>query len=168
MNQINRLGYTVKGHVLDVSKRVLEKMLKNYDSQLFLHWNPWKKTAQNGTWEVRRKPDIKLLTYCGEFEGQDMYAYEYKYNSFLDHVMDLPILRYDCLDKIKSMDKWSNTNWETEWDDHIKSLKDNEEKKKWDNIRASIREDKKYWKQLQEATLSGYDPLGWSYHKGSK
>ncbi len=159
----NRIGSVVQGSIFDCSKHGLEKALKAYDKYLYLKWNPVKNKGK-GKWEIRRKTQLPIITKY-TVDNTEIVAYEYKESNLINHVLDLEYLTYDCLAKLRTMDAWENKNWAEDRDVIRQQMIDKQESDKWDNIRHSIKQDKKYWKQLQEATLSGYDPLGFMYHR---
>lgn len=156
--ELGPTGHVVEGSIFDVNKKHLERLLKNYDKQLYLKWNPTKNKGM-GIWELRRKSDFKVISFQGNLNGSPLYSIDYKEDSFNNHVKDFDILRYDIIDWLKKHDVWENKDIFEKADDALKAKEEAAEKRKWDNIRASIREDKKYWGEFKDYVTSGYNPL---------
>ncbi len=125
MLQTAPTGKLNQGTVLDCSVKPFERMLKAYDSQLYVVWNQ-KKLKGWGTWEVRWRPELKSVRQSEhpeylqtgalrppvqgdiyEFEGFTIVYPKYHENKFNNHVMDVPYLNYSVLTKIKQMDLWA-------------------------------------------------------------
>src|SRR6185369_13350161 len=97
-------GSLIIGNTGDCNKGFLERCLKYYDQQLYIKWNP-KKRGGWGMWEVRRRPETATNVFQGKLEdGTNVYTYEYKELDLVNHVLDVPVLHYNVLGKIKSMD----------------------------------------------------------------
>lgn len=100
-------GSSIRGHVLDCAVAPLERALKSYDSQLYVHWNP-RKLRGWGCWQVRWKPEAKTVREedIVVFNGNTYVCPQYHENNFNNHVIDVPFLNYDIINKIKKMDAW--------------------------------------------------------------
>jgi hypothetical protein len=96
-------GRLVSGHVLDVSLKPFERALKDYDSQLYVKWNP-RKCGGWGCWEIRRRPNEMRAVYQGSHKGTAYFKLMYVENRDVHHVLDAAFLNYDALRKIQEMD----------------------------------------------------------------
>lgn len=149
-------GKLVQGSLFDCNKKRLERMLKDYDKQLYLKWNP-KKNKGWGCWELRRRPNQKtLITHdCGDFV---IHKVAYKENDLVHHVLDLEYLSYSVLDRLREMDAWENKRLIADGDYEAERRQDREYDKYVEDRRHAIRQDKKYWKEYLELVRSGYNP----------
>ncbi len=112
----------VEGHVLDVAKTPLVAALRRFDPQLYVKWNP-KKNQGRGTWELRRKPELKSVRegrsistpYYGDvlvpgdvydMGGWTLAVPKYNENHTENHVKDFDYLTYDMLAWVSSHDLW--------------------------------------------------------------
>lgn len=128
-------GRVIKGSVLDCNKKFLERALQDYDKQLYLKWNA-KKRSGLGVWELRRKPNTKTAVPKYELNGHIVFELEYLENDLLHCIIDVPVLNYDLLAKLKQMDTWVNKDW-------VSQLEYDEAKSK-DRAHEKNREDLKY------------------------
>lgn len=129
--KVGPTGNLLKGHLYDVNKYSLERALKAYDSQLYLYWEPTKRKGL-GCWEVRRRPDLKTAIPVGD----EFYLLDYIENPLIHHVLDVPFLNYQVLDRIKHMDAWNDKNW-------VDTFEEKETKEK-ERLRAVYRNDLRY------------------------
>lgn len=96
-------GNLVRGTVFDVSKSALETELRAYDKQLFLKWNP-KKRSGLGCWELHRSPDKKMAVFKGKWNGMAFFNLEYPPYDFISHVFDVPCLTYRMVELLRERD----------------------------------------------------------------
>jgi hypothetical protein len=150
-------GSIVIGSVHDCNRAALERSLKFYDPQLYIKWNP-KKRGGWGCWEIRRKPEHLTKVYQGQWNGQALYTLEYKENDLVHHVLDVPVLRYDVLGKLKSMDAWNNKNFLNDLDYEAERLKEREEAKAKAELRYNIKQFKREWRDFASLVREGVNP----------
>lgn len=95
-------GKIVRGNSLDVSRKAFEQRLRNLDPQLYLVWNPIKRSGM-GCWEILRRPDKKKSVYRASFAGVDIYELsESDKDSAL--VRELDHLHYKVIEDMASKD----------------------------------------------------------------
>lgn len=99
-------GNLIKGHVLDSARSPLEAKMREYDSQLYVKWNPSKLRGE-GLWEVRRRPENKVPKYSVVYKGNTYTSLEYVENGLVSHLFDVPYLNYKILEKLKEIDTWN-------------------------------------------------------------
>lgn len=96
-------GRLTTGHVLDVNKRAFERVIQDYDKQLYVKWNPAKLKGW-GAWEIRRRPESKEVVDITE-DGNTTYLHiGYREYDMIHHVLDCAFLNYDAVRKLKEMD----------------------------------------------------------------
>lgn len=159
-------GNVITGDVLDVNKKALDRALKAYDSQLYTKWNP-KKCYGWGCWEVRRRPDNKVIVDYAEYNQDLFLRLEYKELDHIHHVFDLAFLNYRVIEKIKSMDTWAtmsrvNEKNVSQWVKNLESKESEAQQAMEDKIREdrlyALKQMKTQMAQLKEAVLSGVNP----------
>lgn len=162
-------GSLIKGNVLDVSVKPFERALKDYDSQLYVVWNP-KKLRNWGCWELRRRPEKKVITETFDCGGYSIARLEYKESDFIHHVLDAAYLNYDILNKLKKIDMWTNK------DHFIHNLEGGEAERQQaikDKARAelkyALRYNRKMLREMMDLVNSGANPaeiltsIKWTY-----
>lgn len=151
-------GHLVQGSIFDCNKKKFIRAIKDYDKQLYLKWNP-KKNKGFGCWELRRYPSTKTPVFGGRFEGVAYYRLEHVEQDLIHHIMDMPYLTYQVVDRLKEMDAWENKRLLTDGEEEAERLIIKEE----DDYRAErqyqVKQDKKYWKEYLELVRSGYNPF---------
>ncbi len=152
-------GKLVRGHVLDVAKHGLERMLKDYDPQLYVKWNP-KKLNGWGVWEVRRRPSMKVVSDIVEFQGASYVRIDWFENDIESHILDVPYLNYDVLTKLKSMDMWNqNQQYFVDMlESREASHRANEEAKNRADMQYRAKQYKNEFRAFKEAVCSGLNP----------
>lgn len=70
--EIGVTGKIVRGNSLDVNRKAFEQSLRNLDPQLYLVWNPIKRSGM-GCWEILRRPDKKKAVYRATHEGVNFF-----------------------------------------------------------------------------------------------
>ncbi len=166
MIEVGPTGKTVTGDVLDVKKSALERRLKHYDPQLYLHWNPTKRRGY-GCWEVRRRPNLKSAVVIGPYQGGTLVDLQYVEIPLIAHVLDVPHLSYQVLDKVTAMDTWTVRNW-------VDKL-ENAEKENREKVQADLLKERSYnlkqfkgeLKIFRELILSGTNPAELARYWGS-
>lgn len=166
----------VKGHVLDVAQPPLLAALRRYDPQLYLKWNP-KKRSGLGLWELRRRPELKsakagriLETPKGHvlFPG-DIYEFDDftlavpKYHeTTADCVKTFEQLDYRILDWVAKNDLWRFGFKGKKFADEADYLAAKYEEKIDDEADAErqymIRDMRTQVSDFREYVLSGGDP----------
>lgn len=165
-------GNICAGHVLDVRKGPFERALKDYDSQLYVKWNP-KKLKGWGCWEIRRRPNLKSIVEVVEFEGKTYTRLEYRENNLIHHVLDCAFLNYDQLNKIQRIDTWKKSDGKNFVDD-LETQEREYVAKKTAEAKASRQDAAKHYKReikdLKELVQSGMNPalIGQYWNKQGK
>jgi hypothetical protein len=153
-------GNIITGSVMDCNKNELEKRLKAYDKKLYIKWNP-RKLKGWGLWEVRREPEKKRLVYKGEYQGVDLYMAEYVEMDVISHVLDVPILNYRVIDKIKKMDTWGDDkgrNWVDRLESQEATMKEKLEAKSKEDMRYNLKQHAKEWRDFAKFVSEGGNP----------
>lgn len=150
-------GKTVKGHVLDVNKAPFERALRDYDSQLYVTWNPYK-FYNYGCWEIRRKPAQYTPIYHGTVAGYSFVELKIIEVDFTNHILDCAFLNYDQLRKLKSMDTWKNPNWVRDLERMEAEHKAAHQKKLRDDLVYNMKQQKTAFRDYRDAILSGTNP----------
>lgn len=157
--KIGPVGRLAVGHVLDVAKAPLERMLQDYDAQLYLKWNA-SKCYGWGCWEVRRRPNQKSIKDVVEYKGMSFVQIDYVENNFESHVMDVAYLNYDCLTRLRAMDLWNENqkyfvdNLESREATHVAEQK----AKAKAEMLYHAKQEKNLIREYREAILSGTNP----------
>lgn len=160
---IGATGKIVKGHVLDVSRPSLERALRDYDAQLYLKWNPHKLQGM-GLWEVRRKPETKTV---GEndvvvYKGNTYVCPKYTELDIVNHVLDVPVLGYHILNRIKDMDTWSQSyrgkDFVSEMEYQEAKYAEREEDRAFDTLNYAIKQEKTAIRGFKDYLLGGGSP----------
>lgn len=163
--KINRLGNTIEGHVLDVRKEPFLRALKDLDSRLYIKWNP-EKNAGNGCWEIRIKPTKKVPVYKTTLNGVKYFELEYVEDNLIHHILDVPCLNYRVITRLREMDAYAQKDWLENMDYQAEKALIEKENKADAERRYLVKENKKYFRELQELVQSGYNPF--SFFNGSK
>ena len=161
-------GALIKGDVLDVNVRTLERLVKSYDDLLYFKWNP-KKRFGMGVWELRRRPAHKSVTQTLCLNGQTYHVLDYKEQDLENHVWDLPHLGYDLLQRLKEADQFLMCNYEvgkelrvSRHNDYMmkkaRQVKEEAKAKARADMMYNLKQDKGIIKDFQEKLLSGVDP----------
>lgn len=159
-NRVGPLGNIITGSVFDCNRDSLERSLKFFDPQLYLKWNP-RKRAGHGIWELRRRPTFKTKILQGHIDGVPLYTYEYRENDMIHHILDVPVLRYDLLGRVKEMDSWNKKNYLDNLDEQgAKAIMDAKAKAKAE-LRYSIKQHKREWKDFAAFVSAGGNPMPW-------
>lgn len=153
-------GRLVKGDVLDVNKKRLERMLQDYDEQLYITWNV-KKRKGLGVWEIRRRPLTKSVVQILPLDDQStLVRIEYLEHNHIHHVMDAPVLHYKLLEQLQSMDlsKYNPRYFADMADKNLDSHKAKEQAKARKEMLYHAKQNRKAVQTLRERILSGMDP----------
>lgn len=172
--EVGPTGHLIQGDVLDVSKSKLTEALKAYDALLYIKWNP-NKLRGNGVWELRRRPEFKTVVQREVFEGNTYSFIDYKELDMENHVLDLPYLNYEVLNRIKKMDLWVHSGYDRNnkkkihnfWDkmDGVQAeVKSAQEQKNYDDLLYNMKQQKTAIRSLKEAILSGVNPADLAKH----
>lgn len=157
--KVGAVGNVCKGHVLDVNVKPFERALQDYDSQLYVKWNP-KKLRGWGCWEIRRRPNEKRIKDIVEFKGSSFVVVDYVENDLENHILDLPYLNYLALLKLKSMDTWAvnRDTWvhELEYRERVKQQEIQDKREK--DMRYAAKQIKHEIRDFKEMILSGLNP----------
>lgn len=151
------LGRLVVGSVLDCNKDALERSLKFYDNQLYIKWNP-KKRGGLGVWEIRRRPNEMTQVYQGNWRGHDLYTMEWKELDIVHHVLDVPVLKYNVLTRIKEMDVWGKKSWVDSSDYEAERERANIEKGARAELKYAIQQHKQEWRDFARLVSEGHNP----------
>lgn len=154
----NPIGNIIVGSVLDVNKKHLERALKDYDSQLYVQWNPRKRNGL-GIWEIRRRPTKKTAVFKTVWEGNKIYQLEYVEQDLVHHIMDVEYLNYNVLTRLKEMDSWNSKDWIGDMDYEAERAYERETEKNRAERKYMIKDNLKQLKALREEFLSGNNPL---------
>jgi hypothetical protein len=155
---IRPTGRLIVGNVLDCNKDALERSLKFYDPQLYLKWNH-KKRGGWGKWEIRRRPDHKSKVYQGHLNGAALYTTEYVEKDIVNHVLDLDVLQYSALERIKQMDSWSDKrNWVDKFEYDEARLKEQHDKRVREELRYNLKQHKREWREFAQLVSQGVNP----------
>lgn len=173
----SKLGNVIRGHVLDVNKKHLEKKIKEYDPQLYLKWNPLKSMKANGKpyiqppegmywrgfghgcWELRRRPNEKRAMPTWEIGGSIVFSLEYVENEVENHIMDFQYLNYGIVEWIKKHDAWAVKNFTRELEYIEDKAYDRQLDKNQDDLRYNIKHERKAMRDFQDLIKSGKNPL---------
>lgn len=151
---MNYYGYINVGHVEDCNRKRLERMLKDYDEQLYLTWNPAKRDGQ-GVWELRRRPTYKTVVSQGSYNGGELFTAEYVENQFTHHVMDIPVLKYDVLSRLHEMDAWRHDRMVEDMDYESERRDDQIKAKARAEAHYAVKQHRREFRELKEALASG-------------
>lgn len=155
--QINNVGNTVEGHVLDINKTYFKQKLRQFDPRLYLKWNP-KKRQGHGMWELRIKPLKKTAVYVGSMEGYSFIKLEDVENDLTHHILDLPTLDMRVFTRLREMDAWTNKTMLEDADYLAEQMLIKQELEIDDMRRRMIKENKRYFSDMYEAVRSGVNP----------
>jgi hypothetical protein len=154
-----KLGNVVRGHVLDVNPKGFLKALKHYDPKLYIRWNPHKNKGY-GLWEVRREPNHKTAVPFTEWGDSIIFKLEYVEQDLVHHVLDVPFLNYDVINRIKAMDTWADGQDFVKNMDYLEAKEQERlEAKRREERRYMIRHNKRAFADLQERVLAGENPF---------
>lgn len=169
--QTQPTGKIIQGHVLDMNPRNFERLLKDYDRQLYIYWNP-KKLGGWGCWEIRRHPNQKTAILDAEVGGMKIYRLEYLEHDMISHVMNCAYLNYERLEHLKKIDTWVDGKYgatfakelEDEEDQKITEL----EKKSVEEMKYGFRHEKWAARKMREAVADGVNPFAFFAGKYKK
>lgn len=152
-------GRISTGHVLDVARAPLQRMLSDYDNQLYVKWNG-RKLGGWGCWELRRRPNKKSIKDVIEHEGSSFVVVDYVENDFESHILDLPYLNYEVMLRLKAMDTWSeNLAYYVDRLESAERTHQEEQKlKNYAEMRYHARQEMKAIRDYREAIRSGMNP----------
>ncbi len=150
-------GQVIEGSVLDCNKKYLERALKDYDRNLYLKWNP-KKNAGQGTWELRRLPNEKTAVPKYELNGQIVFELEYLENDLMHCIIDVPVLNYSLLKRLREMDTWGSGDWVADLEYREQKSKDLEYDKNKQDLKYNIMQYRKAFADFKEEVRSGRTP----------
>lgn len=151
-------GKLIQCTTFDCDQKNLDRVLQNYDHQLYTKWNPKKKGGM-GCWEIRRRPTLKTAIPTAEFEGATIYCLEYYELDIVHHVMDLPCLTYRSLDWLRDMDTFQTKNWVSSFEDREQRAKEEAEAKNKAELRYKLKHSKQDLQRMMEAVRSGVNPF---------
>lgn len=158
---INPTGQVIRGHVLDCSVDPLVERLRDYDPQLYVKWNS-KKLRGWGLWEVRRRPNLKVVKETVVAGGNTYNVIDYVENNFENHIMDVPFLNYQILERLKQMDTWAvsthGKDFVSTMESREESYKEKVKEKALSERRYEIKQHMSQVRDLMDYTLSGGDP----------
>lgn len=161
---LSNTGSITRGSVLDCDYNAFDKIIKSYDNRLYVQWNPTKNGGL-GTWELRIRPSLKVQVDQGGVGEAVVSTLEYKENPLTHHILDIPALDVNIRERLYEMDSTRRKNYSKEIDDEYVNAIDAQDEANEAQLRESIKENKKYWRQHMEAVKSGWDPFGFLYHK---
>lgn len=161
MIKVGVTGKLVRGHVLDCGLRGVEEACKRYDNQLYIKWNP-KRRSGMGSWELRRRPNTKSVIDSVTFEGNTYSRVEYKELDIENHVMDIEVLDYSLVAKLHKIDTWKDGKHGAEWvnqlDYHEGTYLNKVEAKAEEEKAYQIKQNKRAIREFREFVLSGGNP----------
>ena len=155
---IGATGRLVKGNLFDVRPKAMERVLKDYDPQLYVKGNT-EKYGGWGCWEIRRRSNLPEKVLKLEHKGVKLYRYEYTELDIINHVLDVPFLDYQTLGKLKSIDTWATDNWVAKLEDDEFDEENAAIKRSLEEMKYRFRQHKREMKDFKEAVASGYNPL---------
>ena len=160
-------GKVSQGHVLDCAMGPLKEKLRDLDEQLYIKWNP-KKLKGWGLWEVRRRPNYKMVKETVEFGGNTYHQIDYIENNFEHHILDVPFLNYDIITKLKQIDTWANSdkgrNFNDQMDSKAASFEEAGKAKALAERQYELKQQKSMVRDLMDYTLGGGDPSLIAHH----
>lgn len=164
INPPQGLGNSVKGSVFDCNRKSFERLLKEEDPNLFLVWNPTKNSGF-GCWQIWINPLQKSLVHKADYEGNSISSIEYRFIPVEHHIMDLPVLDYSVIEKLK---KSRVTVEDIMYQDYEARRKLQKEKDSYlDDRKHAIKQTKQYWKAFKDHVQSGYNPM-WFFDQHRK
>lgn len=166
MIKIGPVGNIVQGDILDVNKKAFERVLRDYDSLLYVKWNPTKLKGF-GCWEIRRRPATKSAVYAGTHNDVNFFEIKHVEYDMIHHVLDVAFLNYDAINKLKRMDTFATSNWIDGFESREKEAKAIYDKKLKEDLKYSIKQIKTQAAGLREAVLSGTNLAELAKHWGS-
>jgi hypothetical protein len=151
------LGRLVTGHSNDCNRKTIERQLQDHDKQLYLKWNAKKRNGL-GVWEVRRLPNEKEFVFKTEFGSTKIYELEYRELDLVHHVLDVPVLSYELLGRIKRMDAWANKNYlnDMEYTANVEQAKVLKNAK--DELTYEVKQNKRVWRDFASFVSQGGNP----------
>lgn len=154
-------GKIITGHVLDVAPAPLQRMLRDYDPLLYVKWNAHKRHG-HGCWEIRRRPEQKAVVDVVEYKGMSFVRLEYDELDIISHVLDVPYLNYQVLEKLKSMDianaDVSKAYWLDHMDSKAKSLNEEARAKAKAEMLYELKQHRREMQEYKDAVASGLNP----------
>jgi hypothetical protein len=162
-------GNIVQGHILDSARAPLERKMKEIDPLLYFKWNP-KKLKRWGLWEIRRRPEEKCVKDIAKVGETHYLLIDSVENNFENHIMDVPFLNYEIIEKLKKMDTWQHSyrgqNFLSDMDSRAESHKERTEEKIKSERKYELKQQKTAIRDLMNYTLSGGDPSQIANHWG--
>lgn len=152
-------GQIIRGHVLDVSEKPFQRVLQDYDSQLYIKWNP-NKLKGWGCWEIRRRPNQKRVKAVEKYGEASIVVIDYVEWDIENHILDLPYLNYLGVERLKAMDTWNEgqkhfvDRLEAKEADHRAEV----ERKRRDDMRYAAKQYKTEIKAFKDMIQSGLNP----------
>lgn len=161
-------GSLVRGDIMDVQVKSLERAIQDYDSQLYFRWNPLKRRG-HGVWELRRRPNKKTIVETIPYGGNTYCIIDYKEHDLENHVWDLPRLGYDLLQRLRESDQFAMCNYEVgqhhrlskhllEMENKAANIKLEAQAKSRADMLYNLKQDKGIINDFREKLLSGVDP----------
>lgn len=170
-------GKIIKGHVLDCNKKHLEMLLRRYDPQLYLKWNPYKTILTNGKtrimppegdywqgwgvgcWELRRRPNAKTAVPRWQIGETIFFDVDYVEHDVENHIKDLQYLNYELLGWVKNSDCWATKNWVNELEYSENKAYEKKLDKDQDDLKYRIRHEHRAMQEFQDLIKAGRNPL---------
>lgn len=156
-SDLRGFGRVVTGSVQDCNKLALESALKFYDPFLYIKWNTDKRGGR-GCWEVRRAPEYTTPVYQGKLNGQKLYTMERVESDIIHHVLDVPVLHYGVLGKIKSMDAWKHKNFNSYLENAAAEWEARERQSAREELQYNIKQHKREWREFASLVSQGLNP----------
>lgn len=161
ITEVKNIGRVVKGTVFDCNRKFLDKRLRDIDPRLYTSWNPYKNGGR-GIWEIRILPSKKSEIYYGEYEGSPIFRLEYREDSMVHHIMDVPCLHENILNRLREMDTTkvitsmsTFSDWLEYEEDRVNEKADKALK---EELMLRLKEERKYMEILYEEARSGRNP----------
>lgn len=164
-SELRGFGRVVTGSLLDANKQAIERSLQFYDPFLYIKWNPDKRGGR-GCWEVRRAPEYTTLVYQGKLNGQKLYTAERVESDIIHHVLDVNVLHYNLLGKIKSMDAWKHKDFNAYLENAAAEWETRERKRAREEMQYDITQHKQEWRDMLALVQAGANPA--QFIKGIK
>lgn len=164
---IKNLGRTVRGSVWDWPLWKITKEVQRIEPRLYFKWNP-EKNEGRGIWELRIHPTKKTAVNQGWVGEALLFTVEYVENPLEHHIKDFEVINGRVIDWLHEHDTQKDKFWTQKLDEAYVSAIDSADKKNAENRKYIAKHYKKEFRQLLDLTQSGYDPMGWAYHKPKK
>lgn len=161
--ELGPTGNLIQGNLFDINRRAFTERLRDFDSQLYLQWNPDKRNRM-GCWEIRRRPDKKTAVYQGEYAGARFYSLEWKEEPLIAHILDVPVLSPAVFTKLASMDTWNDKYWVRDLEYREGKHVEAKESKARDELKYRAKEYKRELRDFMEMVNSGLNPARIAQH----